>query len=234
MKIGLVSDLHLEFYKPSAANYLLNMINNTDVDIRIVAGDVSPNNKFRKEFLSKIDNCISVEGNHDFYQNSSGNLNPLNSNIQNITLTNGMYIVACTLWTDYNNDHMVMSNSHRIMNDNTQIPNFDPQYIYQVHNTQKNYIFETNPNIVITHHCCSPQSISPQFRHERFELSNYYFHSNLDEKILNSNIKLWVYGHTHWKHSYKIGNTLVVCNPLGYPNEIYNNYKDYKMEIIEI
>ena len=35
----------------------------------------------------------------------------------------------------------------------------------------------------------------------------------------NNHIKLWVHGHTHSPSDYMVGDTRVVCNPLGYPGE---------------
>ena len=63
---------------------------------------------------------------------------------------------------------------------------------------------------------------------------NYYFASDLDNFILdNQNIKLWIHGHVHDPFDYKIGETRVVCNPLGYPRERIS-VKDYELKIVEV
>jgi hypothetical protein len=86
------------------------------------------------------------------------------------------------------------------------------------------YIVENNKDkkiIVVTHHAPSLNSIHPDFI--RYGDSNYFFASDYDEFILdNPNIKLWVHGHVHSPFDYMLGETRIVCNPRGYPKEIYS------------
>jgi hypothetical protein len=73
--------------------------------------------------------------------------------------------------------------------------------------------------------------VAEAFRHEYPQ--NYYFHSDLDKFIeMNQNIKLWIHGHTHVKLDYKILNTRIVCNPLGYPNE--QHVENYFPMVIDV
>ena len=39
------------------------------------------------------------------------------------------------------------------------------------------------------------------------------------EYLMTNNVKLWIHGHTHNGFDYTVGNTRVVCNPVGYPQE---------------
>ena len=51
-----------------------------------------------------------------------------------------------------------------------------------------------------------------------YDYSNPFFASNLDDLIINSRADLWVFGHTHSSHDYKIGDTRMICNPRRYSN----------------
>jgi hypothetical protein len=49
--------------------------------------------------------------------------------------------------------------------------------------------------------------------------TNAYFVSDVTSCIREHQPKLWVHGHTHDRCDYMLGETRVVANPLGYPNE---------------
>ena len=70
--------------------------------------------------------------------------------------------------------------------------------------------------MVITHHAPSIGSVPRDFH--RNPVSAAYA-SNLDELVEQSGAALWVHGHLHSQSDYRIGNTRVVCNPRGYPDE---------------
>jgi Icc-related predicted phosphoesterase len=83
-------------------------------------------------------------------------------------------------------------------------------------------------DIVVTHHLPSAKSISPRFERS---LLNCYFANSLDDLIKKKRPKLWIHGRTHDPCRYTIGNTRLVCNPLGYPKErrppeAYNLFKE--------
>ena len=72
------------------------------------------------------------------------------------------------------------------------------------------------PTVIVTHHAPSLRSISPVFDQD---LLNAAFASALDEMVAASEVPLWVHGHTHHCVDYRIGNTRVVSNQRGYPQE---------------
>ena len=63
---------------------------------------------------------------------------------------------------------------------------------------------------------------APSFKskHPRYKDSdplNFSYYSALDLLIMDHpQIKVWVHGHTHESHDYKIGETRILCNPRGY------------------
>jgi Icc-related predicted phosphoesterase len=76
---------------------------------------------------------------------------------------------------------------------------------------------------IVTHHSPSMQSL-----HERYRDStmNHFFHNDTDDLVKALNPKVWIHGHTHDESFYKLGDTQVICNPRGYPNEY--NHKGYE------
>jgi Icc-related predicted phosphoesterase len=57
--------------------------------------------------------------------------------------------------------------------------------------------------------------------HRRYADSdaNCAFVSNLEDLILATHPVLWVHGHVHDPFDYMVGETRVLANPRGYPNE---------------
>ena len=78
--------------------------------------------------------------------------------------------------------------------------------------------------IIITHHLPSFKSVVPKYRNSPL---NPAFASNLDSLIEDSEVPLWIHGHTHSSLDYKIKSTRILCNPRGYPgyeeNPLFNS-----------
>lgn len=66
--------------------------------------------------------------------------------------------------------------------------------------------------VVITHMAPSMQSVEA---HYAGNLGSPAFASPLDELVAQAD--LWVHGHMHASHDYRIAGCRVVCNPCGYP-----------------
>lgn len=85
------------------------------------------------------------------------------------------------------------------------------------------FIIEGNPDkdiIVMTHHCPSPECISPEYVKNHMNAS---YVSDLEQFIFkHPNIKAWVCGHVHSQTIKKIGENgqWLVCNPRGYEREM--------------
>lgn len=69
------------------------------------------------------------------------------------------------------------------------------------------------PVVVVTHHAPSSHSVEKRFEHDPLSPC---FASNLDALIGNSKVALWMHGHTHTAFDYRINQTRVVCNAVGY------------------
>jgi Icc-related predicted phosphoesterase len=74
-----------------------------------------------------------------------------------------------------------------------------------------------------THHAPSQRSVP--IEHQNDILSAAYA-SSLDALVENSGAALWIHGHLHQAQDYAIGQTRVICNPRGYPDESDTGFFD--------
>ncbi len=238
MKLGIFSDLHLEFrWKEGQSQTwqtLLDTINSSNADFVINAGDTHPIPETRNVFRQGIQlPNEEILGNHDFY--GLQKLAPSRF----VKDVGGLKIVGTTLWTDFNrHDPRTLVNFRNALADAHQImPVLPHAYIandiYDLFQEDLKFIVQEKPDIVITHHAPSFKSVHPKFHHTGY--LNFYFYSDLDQCILdNPNIRLWVHAHMHDPVNYTIGNCQVVSNPLGYPRETYKAINDYQVLVIGV
>lgn len=220
MKFGVISDLHMEFqpwfFEPEPDVFYLN------------AGDTHPS-MLTRDYFTKImgPNYFYVYGNHDYYRGSFKNAD---LDMFERELPNGMTVAGTTLWTDMRPDEW--NQFYNYMVDARAIRDMTYERYANAHEVHKNFLLKSGADIWVTHHCPSFKSVHEDYRGED---GNQFFCSNLDEEILalEKPPKLIVHGHTHRKMDYMIGNTRVICNPRGYPNE-NSWYETYQPLIVEI
>jgi hypothetical protein len=71
--------------------------------------------------------------------------------------------------------------------------------------------------VVVTHHAPSVKSL--QAGVPIHDLDWCYASAALEHLMVGDNAPaLWLHGHVHHNHDYRIGDTRVVCNPRGYPD----------------
>jgi Icc-related predicted phosphoesterase len=235
MKLQIFSDLHVEFeqFIPPA----------TDADVIVLAGDIHVGikglNWARENFADKP--VIYVLGNHEYYNQAYPRhveklkLLAKHTNIRilenDIFIINDIVILGCTLWTDFElfgNGKIAGSYATQTMNDYNKIrvsPNYrklrslDTAAIHRKSLRWMKGELENYPDrkmIVVTHHAPSQRSL-PEF--DKNNIISAAYASHLDDLIARTNVELWVHGHIHQQQDYQIGNTRVVCNPRGYPEE---------------
>ena len=156
----------------------------------------------------------------------------------------GVRFVGATLWTDYalyaagkvdrEADLEIghsMDIAERLLADHYAVRVGDggglvrrwtPNDARAMHQRSRTYIEEAlatlfeGPTVVVTHHAPHPRSVSPEY-HE--SLLNPAFVSDLTPVIETGRPDLWVHGHVHSSHDYRVSDTRVVCNPGGYSHE---------------
>lgn len=234
IKTLLLNDLHLEYSEfPILPEHLENL------DLVIAAGDIGVKlvgvkylNRLSEQFFDLNIPILYILGNHEYYGAIYPNIkNEIVSNagseviiLDNSTFTIGETLfIGSTLWSNtsiatdeslyYVNDYRYISIQKESLSGTRIITkNISPRYIDALHYTAKNYIFSKieelrdsyNKICIITHHAPSFKSIP------KVDQFTPYFASDLTEQILNTDIDLWIHGHTHIPIEYKIRNTKII------------------------
>ena len=220
MKLGIFSDLHLEF-----APYTMTV----DPDVFYLnAGDTHPDPQIRDAFHFQFKGAVYfVKGNHDYYGHSFRDADldfPEPLDIE------GIKIAGATLWTDIS--PVRWWDFKEYMVDSRQIVGMNYDRYMNAHTIHKHHLFDSGADIWVIHHLPSFQSVHEDYRNSS---GNDFFATEMSEWILDMKKppKLIVHGHTHRACDYIIGSTRVICHPRGYPNENVW-FQDYQPLIMEI
>ncbi len=230
MKAQLISDLHSCFY-PNPMPMLESLEFVPDLDVLLLPGDivvpaVQGPEKVRKvlDFLSRrAKHVLFVTGNHEYYRGTFDSTHAVLSNnlpqnfqwlYNSVTTINERRFFGGTMWfCDAPHNRMYEDQ----LNDFVVIKGFK-KWVYE-----ENRKFDdaarrlvTDETIVLTHHVPSYGVVSPVFQGDSL---NRFFVCEMTDLILSAKPPLWVYGHTHLPADNRIGETRVVCNPYGYPQE---------------
>lgn len=219
MKVSLTSDWHFEHTDTSDMVRAMMELQDLGCDLNIVAGDVHSNQMMRDYFEKEIPNCFLIRGNHDYYGAK------LENNVKTLD-ADGISVLGCTLWTNFDEGNPFVKRSfQRGMMDARYIKSEGDlvEEIAAINKHNFELIMDTQPDIVVTHHCPTLRSIHPRFADDG--LFNFNFSNDYEKHLKNTKIKYWVFGHTHWRHRYEIGDTTFICNPRGYPSEVKEVYK---------
>ncbi len=232
MKLLILSDLHVEFspFTPDAAAIAI-------ADVVVLAGDIHKGNEVaqwaRQTFADKP--VILVAGNHELYGGQwDSTLDDIRESalrhqvhfLENNAITiDGVQFLGATLWTDFeyfgpDKVEAAMGESRKYMMDYKAISGCTPEATVERHRASRAWLErelarpgEFAHRVVVTHHYPRKDSTAAQYRND---LCTAAFGSKLPGSLLDR-AGLWVHGHTHSSHLYRVGNCRVVCNPRGYP-----------------
>lgn len=225
--IFICSDLHIDFHRDLGKS-LVNNLCNKDIDIIVVAGDISESADIEHGIsllCDKYKKVIYISGNHDYYRSNfdavDKHMSKLVSNFSNLTWLNndrvtidGINFIGGTLW--YNDRRNGRQNKH-YMPDFSCIQNCDPDAFNKCDETIKYFKNNIQPgDIVITHHMPSNKCIDIKYINSPI---NCFFATDVEDIILNNRPSIWISGHTHCNYDFTIGKTNLICNPFGYPGE---------------
>jgi hypothetical protein len=151
----------------------------------------------------------------------------------------GVRFLGCTLWTDFelridtpngavSDRDRGIATAGRVMADYRTISWSDamgagtrkltPYDTLRLHCQQRQWLQDrlaepfAGATVVVTHHGPHRRSLAPRFAAEW--VSTAYL-SELPGSFFDEPL-LWVHGHTHSSHDYRVGGCRVVCNPRGY------------------
>ncbi|WEM34431.1 metallophosphoesterase [Xanthomonas phage X1] len=243
MKVGVASDLHLDFADMNPEFFQWRG------DLLLLAGDLGEEDYLRKhgaEFFDGVskmaEQVFVISGNHEFYGSELDvaedhldvyleqwkNIIPLRNEVKSF---GHLDVFGGTLWTDYHGSPIAEMAAFMGLNDFKQIRikkagyrKITPRDILIEHMKGKNKLldFLEKPSggikLVMTHHAPSMQSVPNRFRAD-YDLNKAY--CNHFDALIESfpDLSYWVHGHTHDYINYTIGQTEVICNPRGYPAE---------------
>ncbi len=242
MKLHILSDLHLEFglFEPLKTN----------ADVVILAGDINIGTKgiewAKQHFMQPV---LYILGNHEYYTKAYPKLitelknQVRGSNIhvlENDAITIGDTVfLGCTLWTDFalfSNARVAGVAAMQTMTDYKKIrlsPQFSKLHSIDttvIHQKSKRFLEQQfleqqgKKLVVITHHAPSKRSVPLEFQNDILSAA---YASSLDDFVENSGAALWIHGHLHQAQDYTIGQTRIICNPRGYPDETNTGFSDH-------
>ena len=220
------SDIHLEFSPPIEA-----FENFTGGEVLILAGDVTNGKHQGLEVLevlcSRYNSVIMVMGNHEHYKGRFPETytklkEVLPNNVylleNEIVELNGKRFLGCTLWSYMNELDQYFAKNR--MNDYQLVRSgptaepwkwkLKPAETVATHLESARWLEQNmqEGDIVVTHH--APSSCNPAY------VGNTAYATDLSDMILEHKPEKWIHGHLHTKVNYKIGNTTITSNPMGY------------------
>lgn len=222
LNIQILSDLHFEFQTRSWPDFVSNL-DETDVDILVLAGDIFARYKKGEEiisrFCSKYPDVVMIAGNHEFYHGTITEgmkiLSDIQSRIPNFhflgnsdATVRGQHFYGGTMW--YPEPGPLIDTS--IMNEYTTVHDLVPEAYNQNATFFQNAGCITPDTVVVTHHLPSSKSVPEKFKGNP---ENHFYVCDVSYKIKDFP-KIWIHGHTHASNDYMLGRTRVVSNPYGY------------------
>lgn len=217
--------------------------------VLVLAGDIGTTTKYDmsiiEEFSERFKAVVITAGNHEYYKsdiNVAWNIikdewayhqRLMDVDIDNVHFLNRESVIiedtrfiCATMWTNFDNENYdSMNYARHAMNDFRIIKNgdyrFQPEDALKIYDGDLAFIEKElkeskEKNVVVTHHPPSGLMTHPRFKGS---LLNPSFTNNLDEFIEEYKPIYWLCGHIHDATECKIGDTTVIANPSGYPNE---------------
>ena len=239
MTIQFASDLHLGFRENK--KFLKANPLQPKGDMLLLAGDIVPLGLIdkHKDFFSYISNNFEtvywIPGNHEYYHTDlaeirTENFQPLKEKIkENVVLLNNKSIiyknvelVFSTLWSyippqfEYTVQQSV--NDFNLIKQNGKT--ITAKDFNELHKTDLEFLKTAlakptdKQRIVVTHHVPTLKNYPKQYKNSDI---NSAFAVELHGFIESSNVAYWIYGHHHCNTpAFKIGNTTMLTNQLGY------------------
>jgi hypothetical protein len=241
MRVRVLSDLHLEFadFRPPQVS----------ADVVVLAGDIHVGVKgvaWARDAFPDLP-VLYVLGNHEYYRGAIPRLlekirhEALGSNVhvleEEALTVQGVRFLGCTLWTDMalvdGDPEIGIGASAATMSDfklirvSPKYRRLRPEDTIRFHHHSRRWLEQelqipAPTRVVISHHAPLAESSHPDYAGER---TNAAYASNLHGLVERTQPSLWIHGHVHYAHDYRVGTTRVVCNPRGYPGEMAEGFR---------
>jgi len=229
MRLGIVSDLHLE------ASHM--DVPCEGLDVLVIAGDTHTDIEYVRNFtqclLYKYRNLeiVIVPGNHECYGKAITQTELLMATLKasrcHVLLNDsvrvqGVVFVGGTLWARIPKG--MCAAVEATVKDFERISELSTERMKRECNdccdaifteAEQCYLTEKTPLVVVTHFAPSLHSLHPKYGTADMPF-NRYFCNELESVVIASNATLWIHGHTHSSMDYILSDTRVICNPRGW------------------
>jgi predicted phosphodiesterase len=246
MKLTIVSDLHVDINKeplPFMEGEVLIVAGDTSNSAKRSAKQIN-------ELAQNFNMTLCVDGNHEHYNNTFHNkkIDTIANNVEymrsmldssvmlldgknkyeidgyTIIGTNSWYSMdlggydpedLIQFWKDYMNDYRYIY-VHGSMNQ-------EYPYCLAEKEAEKIDALITKNTIIVTHTVSHPSMLDDRpWDPDWQKASAFYLNSYMSRFAGDENVVAMINGHTHTTKYKIIGNTEMICNPRGYPNENVN------------
>jgi predicted phosphodiesterase len=235
LRIQLASDLHHEFATGGSA-WGLPIDQSTSADVLVLAGDIHHRERGIELYKNFPVPVVYVHGTHELYGSDLGDVEQeLRQTSAGTSVTYlerdelivaGTRILGCCLWVDYRlgpgSQRHTMYEAGRFLNEHRLITIrgklFTPENALAEHLRSKRWLEARlgepfrGKTVVVTHFAPSSVSLPAYFRGDPL---NPTCASDLSRLVQKAD--LWLHGHIHSSSYNYVGNSLIVCNPRGYP-----------------
>lgn len=238
MKIQYGSDLHLEFQENK--NYLKRFPLQPEGDILLLAGDIvlfkrmDEHDDFFNYCSDNFETTYWIPGNHEYYHFDLADVktslyekireNVLLLNNQTITYKN-VDLIFSTLWSHIppQFEYIVQQSVNDFILIKQNGKTITAKNFNALHKNDFDFLKTAlakptdKQRLVVTHHVPTLMHYPEQYRNSNI---NSAFAVELYDFIESSNAAYWIYGHHHCNTpAFKIGNTTMLTNQLGYVHQ---------------
>ena len=234
MKIQIASDLHLEMWPFALPSTTKQFQADLDRDVLVLAGDIMDGRRQQGlDFLAvELDRSpiIYVPGNHEYYHSSKKEVDKFWTEYDRthehfyylndrVLEWNNFTIYGAEWCSDFwgNTNHKRYYSPY--ISDFNLIKGWSTSLHIDEHRriNQRLQQLAGKLDIVITHYPPTLAAIDQElYANNRL---NGYFINNKENLVRDVNAQLWIAGHTHSPFDYQVGNTRIIGNPRGYPDE---------------
>jgi len=254
MKIQLLSDIHVEFWREDQVERLEALIR--PADVLVAAGDINVGRTNTIQTLKILArhyaDVLYCPGNHEYYGGLELNgfdiyhefagklpsnvhmLNPGSVEIGNVQFH------GAALWTDFGNDPQVEQMYQKFITDYRRIPDGTAYNIKGINKHHAGYFkmaYEhrdrTKKQVFFSHFGPAYEAISPRWKDvdAASSLLNKYFYNDMGGWIESLDDAIWLFGHTHDAVDVMIGQVRCLARPVGYPGEQRESYEPLVIEV---
>jgi predicted phosphodiesterase len=244
MRLHVLSDLHLEL-RQGSWRALVDEIPSDVGDVLVLAGDIlcfareAESGEMLARLRRKARHVLYVLGNHEHYRGAFLPTKAVAAVMcqatgvtlldETATVIDGRRFLGCTLWFPFAADAQGV---RHLLTDFHLISRFE-EGVYDENRRGVDFLAgATQPgDVVVTHHVPVRDGIAPHFKRAPFDRVAPFFANDCEPVVEDRQPALWIHGHMHVPSDWRLGQTRIVCNPIGYPGDRRGGRLDYFVDV---